>query len=63
MGACQTICFDKTKRIVARDTLLTYPYLNEIFKIHTNASTFQLGAVIIHKRKTVAFYIRKLTDA
>ena len=55
--------FDKTKRIVARDTLLTYPYLNEIFKIHTNASTFQLGAVIIQKVKTVAFYIRKLTDA
>ena len=39
--------FDRIKQIVARDTLLTYPYFNEIFKIHTDASAFELGAVII----------------
>ena len=33
--------FDKIKWIVARDNLLTYPYFNETFKIHTNASAFQ----------------------
>ena len=38
--------FDKIKRIVARDTLLTYPDFNENFKTHTDASAFQLGAVI-----------------
>ena len=38
---------DRIKRIMARDTLLTYPYFNEIFKIHTDASAFELGAVII----------------
>ena len=34
--------FKVTKRIVALNTLLTYPDFNETFKIHTNASAFQL---------------------
>ena len=34
--------FDKIKRIVARDTLLTFQKFNETFKIHTNASVLQL---------------------
>ena len=38
--------FGKIKRIVARDTLLTFPGFNKTFKIHTNSSAFQLGAVI-----------------
>ena len=55
--------FDKIKRIVARDTLLTYTYFHETFKIHTNASVFQLGAVVRQKGELIAFYSRKLTDA
>ena len=47
---------------MARNTLLPYPDLNETFKIHTNASALQLGAVISHKGKHIAFYSRKLTD-
>ena len=54
--------FKKIKRIVARGTLLTYPDFNETFKIHADASAFQLGAVIIQKGKPIAFYSRKLTD-
>ena len=53
---------DKIKWIVARDTLLTYSDLNENFKIHTDDSAFQLGAVINHKDKLIAFYSRKLAD-
>ena len=53
--------FDKIKRIVARNTLLNYPGFNEEFKIHTDASTFQLGAVVIQKVKPIAFYGIKLT--
>ena len=34
--------YDKIKRIAAQDTLLTYPDFNETFKIHTDASMFQL---------------------
>ena len=47
---------------MACDNLLTYPDFNETFKIHTNASAFQLRAVIIQKGKLNAFYSRKLTD-
>ena len=46
-----------------RDALLTYPNCKEIFKIHTNARAFQLGAIVSHKDKPVAFYSRKITDA
>ena len=55
--------FGERKRIVARDTLLTYPDFNEAFKTHTNASAFQLGAVISQKVKLIPFYSIKLTCA
>ena len=55
--------FDKIKRIVARDTLLTYPDFNETFKINTDASAFQLGAVVSQKGNTITLYSRILTGA
>ena len=54
--------FGEIKQIVACDTLSTYPEFNETFKMHTDASSFQLGAVISQKGKPIAFYSRKLTD-
>ena len=54
--------FEKIKRIVAHNTLLTYPCFNEKFKIHTDASVFQLGAVISQKVKSIALYSRKIND-
>ena len=38
--------FNKTKHIVAHDTILPRKYFNKIFDIHTNARNFQLGVVI-----------------
>ena len=38
--------FNEINLIVAYDTLSTYPYFNETFKIHTNVGKFQLGAAI-----------------
>ena len=55
--------FDKIKRIVDPDNLLTYLDFNETFKIHTDASAFQLGAVIIQKGRPIDFYNKKITDA
>ena len=55
--------FDKIKRIMERDTLLTYPDFIETFKISTDASVFQLEAVISHKVKPIDFYSRKLTNS
>ena len=45
---------------MACDTLLNYPDFNEEFKIHTDASDLQLGAVISHRGKPIAFLSRKL---
>ena len=45
--------FDEINRIVARDNLLTYPDFNETFKIHTNASVFQLGDFVRQKVKPI----------
>ena len=41
--------FDEINRIVARDTLLTYPDFNEEFKIHTHAIKFQLKRLLDRK--------------
>ena len=56
----ESVLFDLIKRIVAHDTLSTYPYFNETFQTHTDASAFQLGAVISQKGKPIVFYSRKL---
>ena len=48
---------------MARDTYSIYPDFNETFKIHTDASAFQLGEIISQKDKPIHFCSRKLTDA
>ena len=45
------------------DTLLNYLDFYETFKIHTDASDFQLGVFIVHKGKTIAFYGRKVNES
>ena len=52
--------FDDMKRIISKETLLAYPDFNEEFVIHTDASHYQLGAVISQRGKPIAFYSRKL---
>ena len=49
------------KWILAHDTLLTYTDLNESYKIYTDASMFQLGAVMSQKVIPIKFYSRNLT--
>ena len=46
---------------MARNTLLTYLDLNEDFKIHTDASDFKLGAVILQKGKPIDLYSTQRT--
>ena len=55
--------FMKMKQLIAKETLLAYPDFNKKFTIHTDASDFQLGAVIMQEGKPLAFYSRKLTTA
>jgi RNase H-like domain found in reverse transcriptase len=51
------------KRLIAKETLLTYPNFNKMFEIHTDASKVQLGACISQEGRPVAFYSRTLNLA
>jgi hypothetical protein len=55
--------FDEMKKIISRETLLTYPYFHLPFEIHTDASHTQLGSVILQDKRPIAFYSRKLNPA
>jgi hypothetical protein len=56
--------FNTMKKIMSRETILAYPNFKIPFKVHTDASAFQLGAVISQNGKPVAlFYSRKLTPS
>ncbi|KAG7345279.1 reverse transcriptase RNA-dependent DNA polymerase [Nitzschia inconspicua] len=55
--------FEDTKRMVAKEVLLSYPDPNKPFTIETDASDTQIGAVILQDNKPVAFHSRKLTGA
>ena len=48
------------KRIISRETLLSYPDFTAPFDIHTNASDLQLGAVISQRGKPIAFIVVNL---
>jgi putative transposase len=55
--------FEQFKTLISKETLLTFPNLNEPFHIYTDASKYQLGAVIMQNDKPIAFYSRKLNSA
>ena len=55
--------FQDLKKLVAKDTMLNYPDWSKPFEVHTDASDFQLGAVISQNNKPIAFFSRKLNTA
>jgi putative transposase len=55
--------FDQIKTLISKETLLTFPNFNEPFHIYTDASKYQLGAVIMQNNQPIAFYSRKLNKA
>ena len=55
--------FDEMKRVVSREVTLAYPDFSKPFVLYTDASDYQLGAVITQDGKPLAFYSRKLNNA
>ena len=58
-GSEQQKSFDELKKVISKETLLTFPNFNKTFHIYTDASDYQLGAVIMQENKPIAFYSRK----
>jgi hypothetical protein len=53
--------FDNIKAAIAKETVLAYPDFSKPFEIYTDASSTQLGAVIIQDNRPIAFFSRKLS--
>ena len=51
------------KCLVSREVLLAYPRFEKPFDVYTDASNYQLGAVIVQEGRPLAFFSRKLTSA
>ena len=62
-GKEQQQAFKEMKRVISQETLLTFPDFEKPFHIYTDASNYQLGAVIMQNDKPLAFYSRKLNSA
>ena len=62
-GQQQEVAFQTAKRIIAQEVMLAYPDFLKPFEIHTDASHYQLGAVISQSGKPIAFFSRKLNLA
>jgi RNase H-like domain found in reverse transcriptase len=41
-GPQQDVAFNMAKKIITREVMLAYPDFNKLFKIHTDASHYQL---------------------
>ena len=55
--------FNKIKQVITSEVMLSFPDFNKPFEIHTDASDYQLGSVIMQERRPIAFYSRKLNSA
>lgn len=62
-GPTQQEAFRAAKLILSKQAILAFPNFSKPFEIYTDASLYQLGAVITQDGRPLAFYSRKLNDA
>ena len=55
--------FDRIKKLVSKETLLSFPDFSKRFDIYTDTTHTQLGAVITQDNTHIVFYSRKLNPA
>lgn len=55
--------FNAIKALIAEEVLLAYPDPNLTYDVYTDASDYQMGAVLMQEGRTIAFFSRKLTSA
>lgn len=55
--------FNAIKALIAEEVLLAFPDPNLPYDIYTDASDYQMGAVLMQQGKTVAFFSRKLSKS
>ncbi len=55
--------FDNVKAAIAKETVLAYLDFSKPFKIFTDTSSMQLGAMITQNNRPIAFFSRKLSKA
>jgi hypothetical protein len=53
--------FDHVKATIVKDVVLAYPDYSKVFKIYTDASNKQLGAVITQDNRPFVFFSQKLS--
>ena len=54
--------FNSIKATIVKDVVLAYSDYSETFKVYTDASATQFGAIITQKNRPLAFFSRKLSD-
>ena len=58
---CQQ-AFKDLKKVVIEESVLALPDHTKVFKVHTDASHFTIGGVLMQERHPIAFESRKLID-
>jgi len=60
-GACDE-AFETLKGILVKALVLKLPNFDKDFEIHSDASDFAIGGVLVQERRSVAFESKKLTE-